>query len=95
MRLLTLILIGMFTLLQYDLWLGKNSLTDYFEVKHQVTSQQQQNQQLVLRNRVLKAEIDDLRHGDAAIEEHARMELGMIRQGETFYRFIPAKDHND
>lgn len=91
MRILTVCLIAMLALLQYDFWLGKNSVSDYFSIKQQVVRQSEQNQQLEMRNRVLTAEINDLRHGDAAIEEHARTELGMIRQGETFYRFIPKK----
>ncbi|MFM2485769.1 cell division protein FtsB [Celerinatantimonas yamalensis] len=88
MRLLTLMLSALLLLLQYDLWFGKNSLTDYFQAKHEVAERMQDNQQLIQRNKVLKAEIDDLRTGDAAVEEHARNELGMIRQNETFYRFI-------
>ncbi|CAG9000508.1 MAG: Cell division protein FtsB [Candidatus Celerinatantimonas neptuna] len=91
MRLLTLVLAALMILMQYDLWFGKNSLTDYFQVQQEVAQQQLQNQKLVQRNRILKAEISDLRDGNAAIEEHARNELGMIRKGETFYRFIPDK----
>ena len=30
----------------------------------------------------------DLKSGEAAIEERARSELGMIRPGEVFYRVV-------
>lgn len=38
---------------------------------------------------LLKADIEDLRIGLDAIEERARNELGMIKEGETFYRILP------
>lgn len=46
------------------------------------------NQRLYERNDVLAAEVEDLKSGYDAIEERARMELGMIRQGETFFQVI-------
>lgn len=33
-------------------------------------------------------EVLDLKEGYAAIEERARVELGMIKPNETFYQFI-------
>ena len=47
---------------------------------------------------VLQAEVEDLREGKAALEERARSELGLIKQGETFYRVIeppPADARSD
>ncbi len=41
------------------------------------------------RNSVLVAEIDDLKSGLTAVEERARSDLGMIKEGETFYQIIP------
>jgi 2-C-methyl-D-erythritol 4-phosphate cytidylyltransferase len=37
---------------------------------------------------VLAAEVEDLKSGEAAVEERARSELGMIKPGETFYRVV-------
>jgi len=36
----------------------------------------------------LTTEVDDLKSGLGAIEERARTDLGMIREGETFYHLI-------
>ena len=47
------------------------------------------------RNSVLVAEIDDLRSGLTAIEERARTDLGMIKEGETFYQIIPGTTDSD
>ena len=39
-------------------------------------------------NRDLEVEVLDLKNGTEAIEERARSELGMIREGETFYIIV-------
>ncbi len=40
------------------------------------------------RNENLAAEVKDLKQGMVAIEERARSELGMIREGEVFYQTL-------
>lgn len=79
-------------MLQYRLWFGKNSVADYRELKQAVARQQIDNSKLIQRNGLMYAEIDDLRSGLDAIEERARNELGMIKDGETFFRVIPAEN---
>jgi cell division protein FtsB len=74
--------------LQYTLWFGKNGIVDFNQVESEIQVQQQVNQNLQTRNNEMFAEIDDLRQGLDAIEERARHELGMIQDGETFYRII-------
>ncbi|BEU02484.1 cell division protein FtsB [Agarivorans sp. OAG1] len=92
MRSFKILLILIVLLLQYQLWFGKNSLNDYFALREEVTKHDLANQELAQRNSVLVAEIADLRSGLDAVEEHARNELGMIKQGETFYRIIPSSE---
>jgi len=94
MRMVTALLALFLILLQYRLWFGKNSVPDYVALKQEVHRQQEDNEQLKQRNKLLYAEIDDLKVGVEAIEERARNELGMIKQGETFYRIIPATKQN-
>jgi cell division protein FtsB len=88
MRLFAVILTLLFSLLQYDLWLGKNGIADYRTIVDEIDVQQQVNENLTLRNSEMFVEIDDLRQGLDAIEERARHELGMIKEGETFYRLV-------
>ena len=40
---------------------------------------------MVSRNSQLKEEIKDLKDGYSAIEEKAREDIGMIKEGEEFY----------
>jgi cell division protein FtsB len=44
------------------------------------------------RNKILEAQVLDLQNGLDAIEEKARNDLGMIKQGETFIQLIPRQD---
>lgn len=89
MRFFIVALVVLLAMLQYAFWFGKNSRLDYLDVASQVEVLKQRNQELAQRNRILETEIDDLRDGNAAIEERSRNELGMIKEGETFYRLIP------
>jgi len=91
MRAFTLLLLIFFGLLQYRLWFGKNSVPDYLALQEDVIRQQQANEKLKQRNKLLYADTDDLKLGTEAIEERARNELGMIKENETFFRLIPSK----
>lgn len=86
---LTFLLLLLLGWLQYSLWFGKNGIDDYTGVNRILNEQKQTNLKLKLRNDQMFAEINDLNQGTEAIEERARNELGMIKQGETFYRLVP------
>ncbi len=65
------------------------------QLEQAVAEQMLVNKQARERNSVLVAEIDDLRSGLTAIEERARSDLGMIKEGETFYQIIPGSSDSD
>jgi len=88
MKRLTLLLILLLAALQWPLWLGKGSWLRVWQLDKQVEEQRAANRQLVGRNAALGAEVRDLKQGTAAIEERARNELGMIRQGEVFFQLL-------
>ncbi|GIU45983.1 cell division protein FtsB [Shewanella sairae] len=88
MKRLLFVLIALLAMLQYRLWLGEKSLAESFHLQEQIRLQQQSNEELVARNQVLKEEINDLRSGTEALEERARNELGMVKDGETFFRVV-------
>ena len=90
-KLIPLVLLAMLAALQYRLWFGKHSIPDLLDMQTKIDAQVQQNANLQQRNDLLKADINDLKIGLEAIEERARNELGLIKQGETFYRILPAE----
>jgi len=91
MRFITVTLVVFLALLQYRLWFGKNSVPDYLDLKEEMSRQKLANEKLTQRNKLLYADIDDLKSGLEAIEERARNELGLIKEGETFFRLIPSE----
>jgi cell division protein FtsB len=88
MRVVTYILLGLLLLLQYPLWLGKGSWLKVWDMGQQVKAQKQINEQTHKRNAALDAEVRDLKRGTDAIEERARNQLGMIKQGEVFFQVV-------
>lgn len=46
------------------------------------------NERLEARNHALEAEVEDLKKGLGAVEELAREDLGMIKEGETFFQIV-------
>ncbi|MCL4167182.1 UNVERIFIED_CONTAM: hypothetical protein GTU68_012863 [Idotea baltica] len=88
MKLFILFLVSVFMILQYQLWIDRDGVRKLVHLSDRIEDQTAKNQQLYERNEVLAAEVEDLKSGFDAIEERARMELGMIREGETFFQVI-------
>ncbi len=88
MRLLAFSLAALVLLVQYPLWLGKGGWLRVWELDRQVQAQNRENETLKVRNDALDAEVRDLKQGFDAIEERARYEIGMIRQGEVFFQVV-------
>lgn len=89
--LIAIALIIMLGFLQYRLWIEQNGVKDTMQLKNEIQVQQQANQQMEAKNKALMAEVVSLKHGNAAIEEEARTELGMIKKGEQFYQIVKPK----
>jgi cell division protein FtsB len=90
LRLIGLLLLVLLLWLQYRLWLGEAGWPAAHGLQERVQAQRDENRGLAQRNAELAAEVDNLKSGEAAVEERARSELGMIRPGETFYRVVEA-----
>ena len=91
MKILLAILVAVVILLQVKMWFGDGGYRDVQALAARVEEQARENEALAQRNRELQAEVDDLRQGLQAIEERARSELGMVKEGEEFYQVVPGR----
>jgi cell division protein FtsB len=88
MKTLSLIFAGLLLALQYPLWIGKGSWMKVRELDRNLAEHREGNARLKARNDALDAEERDLKQGTEAIEERARLELGMIKKDEIFYQVV-------
>lgn len=72
--------------LQYRLWFGDGGIRDVQNLREELQRETEFTQALKDRNQTLEAEVQDLKQRLGALEERARTDLGMIREGETFYQ---------
>lgn len=87
-RLIILFLTLFTASLQYQLWFGEGGLAEVSRLNELARYQRQINSVLAERNQALIAEVSDLKRGVSTIEGLARLELGMIRSGETFFQIV-------
>jgi cell division protein FtsB len=90
MRLILLTLVALFLLIQYPLWFGQGGWLSVQDLKAKVSGQQAANEGLRQRNLAMEAEVEDLRSGTEAVEERARKDLGLLRNGEVYVQILPA-----
>jgi cell division protein FtsB len=88
MRLVTAVLIVLLALIQYPLWWGHGGWLRVHELQQQLAQQVQKNADSKLRNERIHGEVQDLQNGTAAVEERARYEMGMVKDGEVFVQFV-------
>ncbi|MCA0402542.1 MAG: cell division protein FtsB [Proteobacteria bacterium] len=74
--------------LQYKLWLGDGGIFQWIDLHKKLNTQIEQNEKLVARNHAIEADIEELKSGAQALEEQARSELGMVKEGEVYYQFV-------
>ena len=90
MRMVPLVLAALLIVVQFPLWLGKGGWMRVREAEQMLASQNRINQELEARNAKLAAEVKDLKEGAGAVEERARYELGMLKEGELFVQIVEA-----
>ncbi len=81
-------LVVVLVMLQVNLWMGEGSFSQLRSLEAQVEVQKQENVVLADRNLELENEVLDLKTGLDAVEERARSEFGMVKDGETLFLIV-------
>lgn len=79
-------LVILFVALLYKLWIGEGSLAEVATLERDIESQTQAIDEMKKRNMAMQAEIDSFKNDQEAVEERARSDLGMIREGEVYFQ---------
>ena len=80
-----IILLVLLIALQINIWVKKDGYKKMKEIENLIALQTIENENMTIRNNRLKEEIKDLKNGQDAIEEKARIDIGMVKEGEEFY----------
>lgn len=88
--LLLLVAICVLAMLQYQYWFGNTGREARTALLQQIKKQEQLIDEQTAANRILAADVKDLKTGLEAVEEHARLDLGLIKPYETFVQFSTA-----
>ena len=88
MRILLVFLLLIFFALQYRLSVGEVSYAEEVHLQNDIDLKKQDLDRMQKENRQLRAEIEDLKSGLAAVEERARNDLGMIKEGEVYFQIV-------
>lgn len=95
MRILQSLLILIILGLQVRLWTGAGSFAEVDRLNKAIAVQEEENTALQGRNEELLREVEELKTGTDAVEEMAREDLGLIKEGETYYMIVEPDAEED
>lgn len=88
MRFIFLFLCGLLVFFNYELWIDENGNKKIAELEQKIKQQEERNHAAMTRNNAMAAEVKDLYEGGQAVEELARFDQGMLKEGEIFVQII-------
>ena len=95
MKIIAFVLLFLLIWLQYKIWLQDGGIPEVIQLQQEIEVVKTEVGKLQERNSSLDAEVKDLKKGLDAIEERARSEMGMIKEGEVYYQVIePEKNES-
>lgn len=78
--------------LQYTVWFGERGAGELRDKQNEIAASESKITAAKKRNQSAGADVVDLQTGSEAVEERARSEQGMIKEGETFIRVIGPRE---
>ena len=90
-KILVGVLAALLLISQIKLWFGNYGVVRLSSLRSELSQQKKENHNLIKRNEALNAQVKELREGKEALEERARSQLGMIKEGEVFIQDIPVE----
>lgn len=95
MRWLLVGLTALLLLLQYRLWLASGGISEAVRLQTQIEAERARNAELAARNALLEQQILELQQGTSVIEQRAREDLGLIKDGEVYFQFAEDRTPRD
>lgn len=92
MKIIIIFLLTLLIWLQYKVWLQDGGIPEVLQLEQEIEVVRSEVKTLKERNSSLNAEVKDLKKGLDAIEERARSEMGMLKEGEVYYQVIQPKN---
>ncbi|MEC8444501.1 MAG: septum formation initiator family protein [Pseudomonadota bacterium] len=83
----TSIAVVLLLVLQYRLWFDDSGVIASRALERQIQTMTSSNEAQAEVNQGLLSEVMELRSGNALVEEAAREQLGLVKEGETFILF--------
>ena len=91
---LVIALAALLLISQIKLWFGNYGVIRLSALRSELSQQRKENDDLIKRNEALNAQVKELREGKEALEERARSQLGMIKEGEIFIQDSTLEQEN-
>lgn len=88
MRYIVFGLLALLIAIQYPLWIGKGGWLHLYQLDRDVSTQAEKNKVLEQRNAKIAGDVENLKQGTMAVEERARIEHGMVKDGETMVQMV-------
>ncbi|OGP55642.1 MAG: hypothetical protein A2162_07910 [Deltaproteobacteria bacterium RBG_13_52_11b] len=90
-----LFIVGFLLILGLVTFFGEKGILHMLHLQKELVKIQEANRQIEMENQKLKEEVRRLKVEKRVIEEIARKELGMVKEGEVIYQFDPTKKEKE
>lgn len=82
------VMLSVLAFMQYRLWFESGGVVDMLKLKRQLALEMKTNEGIQKSNQALVDQLKRMQYSQDATESRARNELGMVKQGETFYQVL-------